>query len=137
MQGNTKREQFFTTALQLFHEKGFKATTMRNIAERMSFDVANIYNYIDNKQSLLETYLFGISQEFHNGVDNILASSYNAKEKLNMHKYFRESKLFFWHKRQIFLEVTKCLCDEKFCPTKILSDFFLFDKDLARKELDL
>ena len=82
MQGNTKREQFFTTALQLFHEKGFKATTMRNIAERMSFDVANIYNYIDNKQSLLETYLFGISKEFHDGVEDVLASSYSPKEKL-------------------------------------------------------
>ena len=79
---NSKREQFFATALKLFYEKGFKATTMRKIAEEMSFDVANIYNYIESKQSLLESFLFGISKEFHSGVDNIMASSYSPREKL-------------------------------------------------------
>ena len=53
MKKSKKRERFLQAVLQLIHEKGFKATTMRDIAEKLNFDVANIYNYIDSKQSLL------------------------------------------------------------------------------------
>ena len=77
-----KKERFFEVSLQLIHEKGFKATTMRNIADALDFKVANVYNYIDNKQSLLEIFLFDISAEFHHRIDHIIASSYTPKEKL-------------------------------------------------------
>lgn len=82
MKNNNKRTQFFEVALKLFHEKGFKATTMRDIADRMGFKVANIYNYIDSKESLLEMYLFGTADEYHTAIDNVLASSYSPREKL-------------------------------------------------------
>ncbi len=82
MKTTTRREDFLQASLQLIHEKGFKATTMRAIAERMDFDVSNSYNYITSKQDILELFLFRISQEFHHAMDNILASSYAADEKL-------------------------------------------------------
>ncbi|MDB4293136.1 TetR/AcrR family transcriptional regulator [Maribacter sp.] len=82
MRVTTKRDDFLQASLQLIHEKGFKATTMRDIAERMDFDVSNSYNYIKSKQDILELFLFRTSQEFHNAMDNILASSYPADEKL-------------------------------------------------------
>ena len=79
---NTRREKFFQEALKLIYEKGFKATTMRNIAERMDFEVANIYNYIDSKQQLLEVFLDEIAEEFHENIDDIQASSYSPAEKI-------------------------------------------------------
>ena len=79
---STKREDFLQVSLQLIHEKGFRATTMRDIAERMGFDVSNSYNYIKSKQDILELVLFRTSNEFHQTMDNILASSYPADEKL-------------------------------------------------------
>ena len=82
MKVNTRREKFFSESLKLIHEKGFKATTMRDIAERMNFEVANIYNYIDSKQALLETFLLDIAEQFHSGIDNISQSSYSPLEKL-------------------------------------------------------
>lgn len=82
MKNISKRERFFEEALILIHQKGFGATSMRDIAQHMGFKVANIYNYIQSKQALLETYLFGISAEFHQGLDHILASSYSSTEKL-------------------------------------------------------
>lgn len=82
IQTRTKREEFLQKSLQLIHEKGFKATTMRDIAERMDFDVSNSYNYIKSKQDILELFLFRTSQEFHDAMDNILSSSYPADEKL-------------------------------------------------------
>lgn len=82
MKIQTKKEIFLATTLELFHEKGFKATTMRDIAGKLNFEVANVYNYIDSKQSLLESFLDDISDEFHASIDNILQSSHSPAEKL-------------------------------------------------------
>lgn len=82
MRISTKKEDFLQESLKLIHEKGFKATTMRDIAERMDFDVSNSYNYIKSKQEILESFLFRTSQDFHSSIDNILASNYALDEKL-------------------------------------------------------
>ncbi len=82
MKVTTKRDNFLQVSLKLIHEKGFKATTMRDIAERMDFDVSNSYNYIKSKHDILEFFLFHTSQEFHSAMDNILASNYRTDEKL-------------------------------------------------------
>lgn len=82
MRISTKKEDFLQESLKLIHEKGFKATTMRDIAERMDFDVSNSYNYIKSKQEILESFLFRTSEGFHSSIDNILTSSYPIEEKL-------------------------------------------------------
>ncbi|WBU89503.1 TetR/AcrR family transcriptional regulator [Cellulophaga omnivescoria] len=78
----TKKELFFEKTLKLISEKGFKATTMRDIAHELNFEVANVYNYIDSKESLLEDYLFSTLEEFVVYLDNIMNSSYSPVEKL-------------------------------------------------------
>lgn len=84
MEKSTKKERFFAEVLKLIHEKGFKATTMRDIASKLNFEVANVYNYIDSKNELLETYLFDMQDEFHHSLDDILDSTYNPKEKMRL-----------------------------------------------------
>ncbi len=79
-----KRDRFFKVALSLIYKNGFKATTMRAIASELNFEVANVYNYISSKNELLETFLFGIQDEFHEALDHILDSSYDAPKKINM-----------------------------------------------------
>lgn len=82
MKVSPKKEEFLQESLILIHEKGFKATTMRDIAERLNFDVSNSYNYIKSKQEILESFLFRTSDEFHQAIDNVLASSYSSEDKL-------------------------------------------------------
>ncbi|WP_394750961.1 TetR/AcrR family transcriptional regulator [Spongiimicrobium salis] len=82
MKFSTKKEDFLQESLKLIHEKGFKATTMRDIADRMDFDVSNSYNYIKSKQEILESFLFRASNDFHSALDNIMASNYTLDEKL-------------------------------------------------------
>ncbi len=84
MKKSSKKEKFFRESLKLFHEKGYKATTMRDIAEKLNFEVANIYNYIDSKHSLLEIYVFEMSSEFHKNIDHIIDSSYSPLEKIKL-----------------------------------------------------
>ena len=82
MKNTTKKELFFKKTLKLISEKGFKATTMRDIAHELNFEVANVYNYIDSKEALLEGYIFGTLDEFLIYLDNIVDSSYSPVEKL-------------------------------------------------------
>lgn len=77
-----RKKKFLDESLKMIHEKGYKATTMRDLADRMGFEVSNIYNFIESKEALLETYLFQISEDFHTGIDHILESSYSPTEKL-------------------------------------------------------
>lgn len=84
MKMSAKKEQFLEVVLKLIHKKGFKATTMRDIAQELNFEVANVYNYIDSKQSLLEGYVFDTQDEFHNAIDLIIDSTSAPNEKLKL-----------------------------------------------------
>ena len=84
MKKSSKKERFLAVALKLIHKQGFKGTTMRDIAQALNFEVANVYNYIDSKQSLLEGYLFDIQDEFHGTIDHVLDSTHTPDEKLRL-----------------------------------------------------
>ena len=84
MKVKTKKEVFFEESLKLINEKGFKGTTLRDIAQKLNFEAPNVYNYIDSKQSLLESYISEITKEFHGAIDNVMASSYSPEEKIRL-----------------------------------------------------
>ena len=85
MSGSNKlktRERFETEALKLFYEKGFKATTMRDLGERLDVEAATLYNYLNSKQDLLDRFLFEMADRFQQGIRDIEASSYPPTEKI-------------------------------------------------------
>lgn len=82
MERKITREQFIAESLRLFQEKGFKATTMRDIAMRLNIEAPTIYNYVPSKQALLDRLVFEIANKFLEGMQFINQSSYNPIEKL-------------------------------------------------------
>jgi len=82
MKETEKRKRFFKIALQLLNEKGYKSMTMRDLAKKLDCDVSNIYNYVKSKHALLEQLLFEISNQFHEGMTLIEASSQPPLDKL-------------------------------------------------------
>jgi len=88
-----KHGQFRLELLKMMHDRGFKGTTMRLLAERLDCDVANLYNYMESKQKMLDYFLFDISARFHQEIDLIRGSGFNAKDKLNhlVHMYVQMS----------------------------------------------
>ncbi|MEM6802634.1 MAG: TetR/AcrR family transcriptional regulator [Bacteroidota bacterium] len=82
MERKITREQFYQESLKLFFEKGYKATSMRNIAQRLNIQAATLYNYVKSKEGLLEVLLFDIADRFHAGMKDIQTSSYSPIEKL-------------------------------------------------------
>ena len=49
------REKILEASLKLFSKKGYKATTMRDIAAEVGIRQGGIYNHFKNKESILET----------------------------------------------------------------------------------
>ncbi len=75
-------EKLILETLKLFHERGFKATTMRDIAERVGIEAATVYNYVNSKQYLLDQFLFGMAERFYQGIIHIEQSTYSPIEKI-------------------------------------------------------
>jgi len=48
-----KHEQIFAEAVRIFREKGYHATSMRNIADAVGLQKASLYHYIPSKEALL------------------------------------------------------------------------------------
>ena len=62
--GERSRQHIVDTALQLFREQGYDATTMRGIAAAAGVSVGNAYYYFPSKQHLVQAY-YDHSQELH------------------------------------------------------------------------
>lgn len=48
----TRKEELIQTAVDLFSERGFKGTSIRDIAESLGISVSNMYHYFENKEGL-------------------------------------------------------------------------------------
>lgn len=51
-------------AATLFKEKGYKATSMRDLAEKVGIEAASLYNHIASKRELLNTICFNVATRF-------------------------------------------------------------------------
>ncbi len=59
----TVRQRILDTALQDFHDFGFHAATVRNIAKHAGCSAANVYNHFENKDEILVEILRAASDE--------------------------------------------------------------------------
>ncbi|WP_165605912.1 TetR/AcrR family transcriptional regulator [Mycolicibacterium mucogenicum] len=63
--GNRTREQLLAAALEKFGERGFHATTMKDIAQQAGVSPPSIYNHFDSKESILYASLMWGLTRFH------------------------------------------------------------------------
>jgi AcrR family transcriptional regulator len=61
----TTKERIFETALNLFAEKGYEATSIRDITKAVGLSVAAFYNHFTSKNELLQAVY-----DFYRGLDN-------------------------------------------------------------------
>jgi AcrR family transcriptional regulator len=80
----SRKEQIFQVAEQLFKEKGFMATSMRDIAGELGIEAASLYSHIKSKDEILETICFRMADQFSIGLDEVNDLYFNAEEKLKM-----------------------------------------------------
>ena len=80
----SRREQIFETAERLFKEKGYMATSMRDIAAELDIEAASLYSHIKSKDEILETICFRMADQFLSAIAEVNDLYFNAEEKLRM-----------------------------------------------------
>lgn len=78
----SRREVIIAKAALLFREKGFKAASMRDLAELVGVEAASLYNHIKSKTELLHELCFGVANRFMQKIEEVEQEKTPAAEKI-------------------------------------------------------
>lgn len=71
----SKKELILRRAAAMFREKGFAATSMRDLAEMVGIEAASLYNHIRSKNEILEAICFDVANIFNTHMEAVETSS--------------------------------------------------------------
>jgi AcrR family transcriptional regulator len=71
---STKKEIIIEKASKLFREKGFGASSMRDLAEHVGVEAASLYNHIQSKSEILQAICFKVANEFISHLEAVESS---------------------------------------------------------------
>ena len=78
----TRREELLAIAASLFAERGFKNTTVRDIADAAGILSGSLYHHFDSKEAMVDELLDTFQTELWKQYDEIEASELNPRAKL-------------------------------------------------------
>jgi AcrR family transcriptional regulator len=78
----SKKELILRKAAAMFREKGFAATSMRDLAETVGIEAASLYNHIRSKNEMLEAICFEVANRFNSNMDAIEAGTEKSIKKV-------------------------------------------------------
>jgi TetR/AcrR family transcriptional regulator, cholesterol catabolism regulator len=79
---NSRRDELLQIAAGLFAEKGFKNTTVRDIADAAGILSGSLYHHFDSKESMIDEILRTFQDELFAAYDEVLASDDDGRTKI-------------------------------------------------------
>jgi AcrR family transcriptional regulator len=79
----TRKQVLEQNAAALFREKGYSASSMRDLAQMMGIEPASLYSHIRSKEELLQNICMPLAQDLFQGLKVIVQQNASAKEKLS------------------------------------------------------
>jgi AcrR family transcriptional regulator len=79
---STRRQELLAIAAQLFAERGFKNTTVRDIADAAGILSGSLYHHFDSKESIVDELLDTFQQSLWKQYDAIETSDLSPRQKL-------------------------------------------------------
>ncbi len=74
------RERIISCAVQMFHEKGYEASRIEDIAEAATLSVATFYNYFGSKADMLLATVLTETELVHEAVEMCIAKGHSDVE---------------------------------------------------------
>ena len=78
----SRRDELLRIAAGLFAEKGFKNTTVRDIADAAGILSGSLYHHFDSKESMVDEILQTFQTELFAAYDEVIASDADARTKI-------------------------------------------------------
>jgi AcrR family transcriptional regulator len=78
----SRKDVIVSKAATLFREKGYKAASMRDLAEAVGVEAASLYNHIKSKSELLHELVFSVANKFVLKMDEIESENISSLEKM-------------------------------------------------------
>jgi AcrR family transcriptional regulator len=122
---NNRKEQLLDTAAQMFKQRGYASTSMRDIGSEMGMEAASLYHHIKSKEEILEHICFSMAELFASSIEEVNDIYFNAEEKLRMaiagHIHIITSSP---HKAAVFMHEWRNLTEPKLSEFKALRDSY-------------
>ncbi len=80
---SSTREKILGVALRLFSRKGFKETTIKDIAKEVGITEGAIYRHFSSKEEIINSLLKEITQELRQKIFESIERGKNDEERLN------------------------------------------------------
>jgi AcrR family transcriptional regulator len=77
-----KKQVIIHSAAELFREKGFSATSIRDLAAKVGLEPSSIYSHIKSKEELLVEICLPFAEYFTNGMNEVYTSDQTPKRKI-------------------------------------------------------
>jgi TetR/AcrR family transcriptional regulator, cholesterol catabolism regulator len=78
----SKKDFILLRASSMFREKGFPATSMRDLAEAVGIEAASLYNHIQSKSEILQEIVFRMANECNVHLESLEAANVSSIQKI-------------------------------------------------------
>lgn len=79
-----RKQRIIDTAIELFHKKGYRSTTLDDVSKKLGITKAALYNYISSKENLLSTIYLQALERIFQDTNKIFRRNLPPDEKIKL-----------------------------------------------------